>query len=132
MEGVDFSHATFTGSAEFSRATFAGVAEFGDATFTRKAQFGGATFTGDVSFHDATFTGDARFTKVSFGSGTASFVAPLRPSIFQYTCVVRFGQREMRHFRTLDFHRVPQQPGAWYRLVRPAMGVGGSWQCQPL
>ncbi|MGY2121713.1 pentapeptide repeat-containing protein [Nocardia gipuzkoensis] len=153
LEGVDFSNATFTGSAEFSRATFAGIAEFGDATFTRKAQFGGATFTGgawfqnatfssgawfhdatfigdvqfgeatftrtaefggatftgkiwfhyvtfahsawfnsatftcdvsfngatftgDVSFHDATFTGDARFMKVSFGSGTASFVAP--------------------------------------------------------
>ncbi len=83
LEGVDFSNATFTGSAEFSRATFAGIAEFGDATFTRKAQFGGATFTSGAWFqnatfssgawfHGATFTGDVQFGEATF-TRTAEF-----------------------------------------------------------
>jgi hypothetical protein len=49
---VDFTGATFTGTAKFLRATFSAPADFSDATFFGTADFSNATFSKSVDFGD--------------------------------------------------------------------------------
>jgi uncharacterized protein YjbI with pentapeptide repeats len=69
---VNFSGATFSGSADFSYATFSGVAFFFSATFSGSADFSDATFSGNAYFRSATFSRDADFRSATF-SGSAYF-----------------------------------------------------------
>ena len=85
---MDFSEATFTGTAEFTEATFTGTAEFTEATFTRDAEFNNAIFTRDAVFTEATFTlaagfNNATFTgNTEFNNATFTFAAEFNNAIF--------------------------------------------------